>query len=441
MVKLRFAPSPTGHLHVGNFRTALINFLYTKKFNGNFLLRIDDTDIERSKIEFEKSIKEDLSWAGLNWDHFVKQSDRLNRYKGVLENLIKKKLVYPCFETPEELSLKRKSQLSSGKPPVYDRSSLKLSLTDIESYKSQGRKPHYRFLLKHETVFWNDIVRGDSKYNMGNISDPIIVREDGRFIYTLASVIDDIDFNISHIIRGEDHVTNSAAQIQIFNSLGADVPKMGHLSLMTDFKGESLSKRSGSLSIRDLRNIEIESLSLNSYLSLVGTSENIILKENLEKIISDFEITKFNRAPTKFNYNDLKNLNSKYIQRLDYNQLKLKFSNHKFRLDKKVWELIKANVSSLNQLQDWENVIYGELEETKIDKNVKDKFLKHLPDGDFNDRTWLQWTNNIKEDFDMKKGEIFKLLRLALTGYTSGPEMSLLINILGKKKVLERLKN
>ena len=441
MVKLRFAPSPTGNLHVGNFRTALINFLFTQKYNGHFLLRIDDTDIERSRVEFEKSIKEDLSWAGLNWDSLVKQSDRLSRYKQVLESLIEKELVYPCFETPEELSLKRKSQLSSGKPPIYDRSSLKLSLKDIEGFKSQGKKPHYRFLLKHETVFWNDMVRGDSKYNMGNISDPIIVREDGRFIYTLASVIDDIDLKISHIIRGEDHVTNSAAQIQIFNSMGANVPIMGHLSLMTDIKGEGLSKRTGGLSIKDLRNEEIESLSLNSYLSLAGTSKNIILKENLKEIISDFDITNFNRAPTKFNYNDLKNLNSKYIQKLDYEELKLRFANHKFKLEKNVWDLIRANVSSLNEIQEWENIIYGKLKETKVDKSLKKEFSKYLPNGEFDDETWRNWINNLKENYDMNKGEIFKLLREALTGYKAGPEMSSLIIILGKEKVLERLNN
>ena len=441
MVKLRFAPSPTGNLHVGNFRTALINFLFTQKYNGHFLLRIDDTDIERSRVEFEKSIKEDLSWAGLNWNSLVKQSDRLSRYNQVLEILIEKELVYPCFETTEELSLKRKSQLSSGKPPVYDRSSLKLSLKDIEGFKLQGKNPHYRFLLKHETVFWNDMVRGDTKYNMGNISDPIIVREDGRFIYTLASVIDDIDLKISHIIRGEDHVTNSAAQIQIFNSMGANVPIMGHLSLMTDVKGEGLSKRTGGLSIKDLRNEEIECLSLNSYLSLAGTSENIILKENLKEIISDFDITNFNRAPTKFNYNDLKNLNSKYIQKLDYEELKLRFANHKFKLEKNVWDLIRANVSSLNEIQEWENIIYGKLKETKVDKSLKKEFSMYLPNGEFDDETWRNWINNLKENYDMNKGEIFKLLREALTGYKAGPEMSSLIIILGKEKVLERLNN
>ncbi len=439
MVKLRFAPSPTGNLHVGNFRTALVNFLYAKKYNGQFMLRIDDTDEERSTIEFEKSIKEDLIWSGLCWDSSIKQSSRLKRYKKVLDSLIEKKLVYPCFETPEELSLKRKSQLSSGKPPIYDRSSLSLSPKEIDSFKSKGRKPHYRFILKHEIVFWNDLIRGESKYDMKNLSDPILVREDGKFIYTLASVIDDIDFNISHIIRGEDHVTNSAVQIQIFKCLGFEAPIMGHLSLMTDFKGEGLSKRVGSFSIKDLRNEDIQSLSLNSYLSLSGTSESIILKKSLKKVISDFKIENFNRAPTKFNLDDLKKINSKYFQNLDFDELVLIFSDHKLKLEKKVWELVKANVSSLNQLLEWENIIYGELKETNIDKNLKQEFAKHLPLGDFNDQTWEKWTNNIKENFEMKKVEIFRFLREALTGYRSGPEMSELINVLGKETVLKRL--
>ncbi len=440
MVKLRFAPSPTGNLHVGNYRTALINFLFTKINSGHFLLRIDDTDNERSKIEFEKSIKEDLSWAGLKWDSEVKQSSRIKRYRQVLESLIKKQFVYPCFETPEELLLKRKSQLSSGKPPVYDRSSLKLSPSNIEKYISEGRKPHFRFMLNHETVFWNDLVRGECKYNMKNISDPIIVREDGRFIYTLASVIDDIDLNITHIIRGEDHVTNSAAQIQLFNSLGSKAPTMGHLSLMTDFEGESLSKRIGSISLKELRHNEIESLSLNSYLSLNGTSKNIILRNNLHEIISDFKISDFNRAPTKFNFNDLKKLNSKFIQQLNYEEIKSRFNYLDLKIEKNAWEVIKSNIFSLSELKKWDQIIYGELLENDVEEIMKENFIKHMPENKFNSETWKNWTYNLEKNLDIKKSEIFKLLRKALTGISKGPEMSELILIMGKEKILDRLK-
>jgi Glutamyl- and glutaminyl-tRNA synthetases len=211
MVKLRFAPSPTGHLHVGNFRTALINFLFAKKNLGHFLLRIDDTDVERSKLIFEQSIKEDLNWSGINWDSEKKQSLRLDRYQEILDYLIQKESIYPCFETPDQLLLKRKSLLSSGKPPIYDRSSLNLSKTEIRKKIDEGLKPHYRFKLKLENVIWKDIIRGKITYNMSNVSDPIVVREDGRFIYTLASVIDKMVFGITPIIRGAEKITNSAA--------------------------------------------------------------------------------------------------------------------------------------------------------------------------------------------------------------------------------------
>ena len=273
MIKVRFAPSPTGYLHIGNFRTALVNFLFSRKKNGHFMLRIDDTDEERSSLEYENGIKEDLKWMGIDWDSIEKQSSRLSNYKKALEILLDKKRAYPCFETGDELSLKRKSQLSSGKPPIYDRSALKLSDSDIASLKSEGKRPHYRFLLKHSDVIWRDLIKGESKYNMSNLSDPVIIREDGRVIYTLASVVDDIDFEVTDILRGEDHMTNSAAQIQLFEALGSLAPRLGHLSLLTDISGSGLSKRLGSLSIRDLKKEGFQPLAIASLLSRIGTSD------------------------------------------------------------------------------------------------------------------------------------------------------------------------
>ncbi len=440
MFKLRFAPSPTGNLHVGNFRTALINYLYAKKNNGHFMLRVDDTDTERSKIKFEEDIKDDLRWAGLNWDSEVKQSDRIDRYNQVLKTLVEKKLVYPCFETPEELSLKRKSQLSSGNPPIYDRSSLKLSTSEMEKLNSEGIKPHFRFLLNHETIYWEDLVRGECKYNLSNVSDPILVRNDGRFIYTLASVIDDIDFNITHIIRGEDHVTNSAVQMQIFDVIGSSRPKMAHLSLITDAKGEGLSKRIGSLSLEDLKKEEIESISLNSYLSSIGTSKNVMLYDNLKEIVKDFEINNFSRAPTKFNFNELKVLNTKFIQQLDYSEFQSKFNIVNLKFNEKTWNIIRKNISSFNELSEWNEIIYGQLFNNEIDKKIKEVFFKSLPDEEFNQNTWRNWSNEIKANLKMKNNEIFKSLRKVLTGRQSGPEMTDLISILGREKIIERLK-
>jgi len=441
MIKLRFAPSPTGNLHVGNFRTALINFLYAKKHNGHFLLRLDDTDTERSKLKFEESIKEDLTWANINWDSEAKQSNRIERYNDVLKIFIEKEFVYPCYETAEELSLKRKSQLSSGKPPVYDRSSLNLSDFEKEEFCSKGLKPHYRFFLNHETIFWNDLVRGECKYNLSNVSDPILVREDGRFIYTLASVIDDIDLNITHIIRGEDHVTNSAAQLQIFDAMDAARPRMGHLPLMTDSKGEGLSKRIGSLSIKDLKKEEIESISLNSYLSSIGTSKNTELKKGINNIIEDFDISHFSRAPTKFNFDELNNINKKLIQQLDYTTFKSKFRDEAQVLDEKCWNIIKKNITSFKEVKEWNEIIFGQVSDNEIDEDVREVFFKTLPDEQFDEKTWVNWSQKIRENLELKNNEIFKLMRKVLTSRMFGPEMSELILILGREKIIERLKS
>ncbi len=441
MIKLRFAPSPTGNLHVGNFRTALINFLYAKKHNGHFLLRLDDTDNERSKLEFEKSIKEDLIWANICWDSETKQSNRIDRYNDVLKVLIEKDFVYPCFETAEELSLKRKSQLSSGKPPVYDRASLNLSDFDKEEFCSKGLKPHYRFFLNHETIFWNDLIRGECKYNLSNVSDPILVREDGRFIYTLASVIDDVDLNITHIIRGEDHVTNSAAQLQIFDAMNAARPLMGHLPLITDLKGEGLSKRIGSLSIKDLKKEEIESISLNSYLSNIGTSKNTELKKGINKIIEEFDISHFGRSPTKFNFDELNNINKKLIQQLDYKTFKSKFRDETQILDENCWNIIKKNITSFKEVKEWNEIIFGKVTDNEIDKDVREVFFKTLPDGQFDENTWFNWSQKIKENLELKNNEIFKLMRKVLTNRMFGPEISELILILGRDKIIERLKS
>ncbi|MDB2639066.1 glutamate--tRNA ligase family protein, partial [Alphaproteobacteria bacterium] len=257
-IKVRFAPSPTGRLHVGNLRTALVNYLFARKTGGQFMLRIDDTDTERSSEAFEADIRADLDWMGMGWDCEDRQSLRLARYDEALAQLVAAGRAYACYETPEELSLKRKAQLSAGRPPVYDRAGLKLSAEDKAKFEANGQRPHWRFLLNDAEVSWHDMVRGDVAYHMSSLSDPVLMREDGRVIYTMASVVDDIDHGITHILRGEDHVTNSAAQIQLFVALGATAPTMGHLALLAGADGEGLSKRLGSLSIGELRQNGIE---------------------------------------------------------------------------------------------------------------------------------------------------------------------------------------
>ena len=302
----RFAPSPTGYLHVGNIRTALFNFLIAKKSGGKFLLRIDDTDLERSKQFYEDEIKRDLEWLGIEWDLFERQSTRIDRYKEVFKTLKLQNKIYPCFETKNELDLKRKKQLNMGKPPIYDRSSLKLSKERLKQLEVEGEKAHWRFLLDSIKIKWDDKIMGKICIDLSSLSDPVFIKEDGQFLYTLASVCDDLDFGITHVIRGSDHLTNTATQIQLINILGGKIPSFGHHSLLIDVSGENLSKRLGSMSIRDLRSSGIEPMALNNLMSTLGSSNSPKLLHSLNEISEHFDISKFGAAPTKF---DLKVLN------------------------------------------------------------------------------------------------------------------------------------
>ena len=439
MIKVRFAPSPTGYLHIGNFRTALVNFLFARNKNGHFMLRIDDTDGERSSIGYEEAIKEDLNWMSMNWDSLEKQSSRLSHYDDALQTLLDKNRAYPCFETAEELSLKRKVQLSSGKPPVYDRSALKLSDSDIADLKSKGKKAHYRFLLNHTDVKWDDLVKGTSKYNMSNLSDPVILREDGRVIYTLASVVDDIDFEITDILRGEDHMTNSAAQIQLFEALGSSAPRLGHLSLLTDISGSGLSKRLGSLSLRDLRQEGFEPLAISSLLSKVGTSDPIDIFKNITQIIKEFDINKFGKSKPKFDKSELSILNSKFFQLMDYEDVINQLNEMNLDVTQEFWYLIRGNIKILEDVKIWWNVGFGHIETNDNDVNFISLALKLLPKDQFNETTWSTWTNLLKIESGKKGKDLYKPLRLCLTGQDNGPEMAKLVSIIGRDKVIERL--
>ena len=441
MTKVRLAPSPTGYLHIGNFRTALINFLFAKNKNGHFMLRIDDTDDERSLKKYEDSIKEDLSWVGINWDSLEKQSSRLSYYDQALQKLLDKKRAYPCFETAEELSLKRKKQLSSGKPPIYDRSALNLSDSDIADLKAKGRSPHYRFLLDHKDVNWNDLVKGTSQYNMSNLSDPVIIREDGRVIYTLASVVDDIDFEVTDILRGEDHMTNSAAQIQLFEALESSPPNLGHLSLLTDISGAGLSKRLGSISLRDLKDEGFQPMAISSLLSKVGTSDAVEIFRDINQIISDFDISKFGKSKPKFDKNELRGLNSKLFKMLDFSDISNQLKKFNFKISSDFWELVKGNIENLEELKLWWNIIYGNIEPKYNDENFLNTALETLPEGNFDKNTWTNWTSILMEETGRKGKELYNPLRMCLTGQNKGPEMATLVFLMGRGKVLERLTN
>ena len=438
-MKLRFAPSPTGNLHVGNARTALVNYLFSKCNKGEMLLRIDDTDPERSKTEYEENIKKDLNWLGIFWEYTDRQSLKIDQYNNALNKLFEIGRAYRCYETPEELSLKRKAQLISGKPPVYDRQAMNLTEEDHQKFKSEGKLPHWRFKLIDQDVAWTDLIRGNCNYNMKSLSDPVIMREDGRPIYTLASVVDDIDHKITHIIRGEDHVTNSAAQIQLFQALGSKSPTMGHLSLIAGSEGEGLSKRLGSLTLGELREDGIESNALASLLARLGTSDPIVAFKSVEEIIKSFDLSKFSRNTAKFDVNELNLINKKSIQLLDYNDAKEKLNSLGLDVSKEFWDLVSGNLDNLKQSIIWWKVIYGEIvpiiDNPEIIKIAKENF----PNDKLDNSTWGIWSKKISNESGLKGKELFTTLRKAITSQEHGPELSKLLPVLGKGKILSRL--
>ena len=438
-MKLRFAPSPTGNLHVGNARTALVNYLFSKCNKGEMLLRIDDTDPERSKTEYEENIKKDLNWLGIFWEYTDRQSLKIDQYNNALNKLFEIGRAYRCYETPEELSLKRKAQLISGKPPVYDRQAMNLTEDDHQKFKSEGKLPHWRFKLIDQDVTWTDMIRGNCNYNMKSLSDPVIMREDGRPIYTLASVVDDIDHKITHIIRGEDHVTNSAAQIQLFQALGSKSPTMGHLSLIAGSEGEGLSKRLGSLTLGELREDGIESNALASLLARLGTSDPIVAFKSVEEIIKSFDLSKFSRNTAKFDVNELNLINKKSIQLLDYNDAKEKLNSLGLDASKEFWDLVSGNLDNLKQSIIWWKVIYGEIvpiiDNPEIIKIAKENF----PNDKLDNSTWGIWSKKISNESGLKGKELFTTLRKAITSQEHGPELSKLLPVLGKEKILSRL--
>ncbi len=433
-IKVRFAPSPTGHMHIGNTRTALFNWLWAKKMGGEFMLRVDDTDFARSKKEYEDSMRESLIWLGLVWSSEARQSARFERYKEVTEKLIKEGRIYACYETPEELEFKRKRALSKGLPPIYDRQALSYTKEDIANFEKEGRKPHYRFKLNEGEIKWVDAVRGEVKYNAANLSDPIIIREDGSYLYHLPSVIDDSDFGITHILRGEDHVTNTASQIQMFEAIGGFVPSFAHLPLLTGKEGK-LSKRLGSLGVRELRAEGVENMAICSYLAKLGTSEEIRSFYSLEELAQTLDFSKIGHAQPKFDVEDLKHFNTKHIHSMPYDSVK-----DRVNASKEFWDDVKANLEKVEDVKVWNDICNGEVMPKIENKALTDLAASLLPDGTFNDETFNAWINEIKAKSGLKGKDLFHPIRLALTGEASGPELKTLLPLIGHEKALKRLK-
>ena len=439
-IKVRFAPSPTGRLHVGNFRTALVNYLFARKTGGRFMLRIDDTDEQRSTTEFETAIRDDLNWMGMRWDCEDRQSSRLDRYDQALAQLVAAGRAYACYETPDELSLKRKAQLSAGRPPVYDRAGLKLTDDDKAKLETDGRRPHWRFLLNDAEVRWHDMVRGDVAYHMSSLSDPVLMREDGRVIYTLASVVDDIDHAITHIIRGEDHVTNSAAQIQLFEALGSTAPMMGHLALLAGADGEGLSKRLGSLSIGELRQNGIEPVAIASLLARIGTSDPVVPTAQMARIIDGFDITRFGRATAKFDPAELAQVNAKVVQELTFAAVVERLDAVAVGGGEPFWMAVRDNLSGVGEARDWWQICTQPITPVIESANVTSAAADLLPDGDLEASIWQDWTKAIGAVSGAKGRGLFMPLRLALTGREKGPEIAPLLAFMGRERVLARLR-
>ena len=447
---VRFAPSPTGRIHIGNVRTAVLNYLFALKNGGTFILRLDDTDRERSTEEFAEGIRQDLKWLGLRWDREERQSARTARYDEAASQLKGSGRLYPCFETEDELDRRRKRQLAMGRPPIYDRAALKLSRDERAALDAEGRKPHWRFRLDNTSpehglapqptiVSWNDHVRGDQTVDAGSLSDPVLIRAGGTYLYTFTSVVDDIDFGISDIVRGEDHVTNTGVQIQIFEALGAAPPAFAHHSLLVGADGHALSKRLGALSVESFRTMGLEPMAVVSHAALVGTSDAIEPHARIEELAALFDLAKISMAPGRFDIEDLKGLNAKLLHKLPFHDVAPRLSLMGVGGGSAFWEAVRGNAGLLSEVADWWTIATGKITPVVEDQAFCALAAGLLPNEPWSETTWSVWTDAVKRETGAKGRALFHPLRLALTGREAGPELKLLLPMIGRARALERL--
>ena len=436
----RFAPSPTGLLHLGNIRTALINWLYARTHNGKFILRIDDTDKERSKDEYISKIKYDLEWLGIDYDDTFNQSSRFERYREQFEKLKADGRIYPCYETPEELERKRKLQMASGGKQVYDRSSLSLTDEEKRAYEDDGRKPHWRFLLQTERLKWNDLLKGELDIDLTSLSDPVLFREDGVPLYTFSSAVDDIDYNITNVIRGDDHTSNTAVQIEIINAIDKNRITFAHHALLKASSGDKLSKRDNVISIDSFRKSNLEPLAILSLLATIGTSQSIELKDSLNQIISEFKLETISTSPGRIEIDVLNALNKKQVQKLNFDEVSERLKNINEKIDEKFWNTIRSNLETVEGVKQWSDIVFDSKLIEAEDKEYIKSAMELIPDDPWDENTWELWTSAIKEKTGRKGKELFLPLREAFTGMSHGPEMKLLIQLIGREKILERVK-
>lgn len=436
---VRTAPSPTGYLHIGNARSIMFNWLFARRHGGRFLLRYDDTDKVRSKAEFAAAIPEDLAWLGVIPDASIKQSERLALYDEAAERLRAAGRLYPCYESADELDRRRKRQLARGLPPVYDRTALKLTAADRAALEAEGRKPHWRFLLDWEEIGWADLVRGPSHVDCASLSDPVVVREDGTYPYTLPSVVDDVDMGITHVIRGEDHVTNTAVQIQIIQALGGALPVFGHHNLLTTASGEGLSKRLGHLSLRGLRESGVEALAVAALAVLTGSSDAVRPVSSLDELAGLVDLAHVSRAPAKFDEHELEALSARTLHHFEFAAVADRLAALGIPATEPFWLAVRGNLDRLSGAGAWWQVVEGPIEPLVADKAFAATAAELLPPEPFDQTSWKSWTQAVAAATGAKGKALFMPLRQALTGLDHGPELAALLPLIGREKALKRL--
>ena len=434
MTITRFAPSPTGYIHVGNLRTALMNYLIARKAGGTFILRIDDTDPVRSEEKYVDGIKQDLEWLGLHWDKVERQSERLERYADAADKLRSIDRFYEAFETPTELDLKRKKQLNMGKPPVYDRAALNLSADERDALRTERGDGVWRFKLNQERINWKDGIVGDISIDAASVSDPVLIRGDGQVLYTIASVVDDTDMGVTNVVRGSDHVTNTATQIQIMKALGMTPPEFAHHSLLTGPQGEALSKRLGTLALRDLREQGVQPMALLSLMARLGSSDPMELRSEMSELVEGFDVGSFGTAPTKFDVADLFPLTANVLQAKPLADVADQIADLGVPADlaETFWTVTRDNITTLKDLAAWWT-LFSEGADPVIDDEDAEfvaQAMAMLPEGPFDGTTWKTWTSAVKEATGRKGKVLFMPLRKALTGQSHGPDMSTTMTLL-----------
>lgn len=438
---VRFAPSPTGFLHLGNARPALLNLLFARRHGGRFLLRLDDTDRERSTAEFAEAIQADLAWLGAAPDLFYRQSERTALYDTVAERLRAAGRLYPCYETPEELDRRRKRQLGRGQPPIYDRAALALTPDERTALEAEGRRPHWRFKLDHRTVAWDDLVRGESHVDCASLSDPVLVRADGSYLYTLPSVVDDAETGITHVIRGEDHVTNTGVQVQLFEALGAPVPAFGHHNLLTTADGEGLSKRLGHLSLRSLREAGYEPAAVRSLAVLTGSAEAVRPVASLDALADLVDLAHLSRAPARFDPAELDGINARLVHEMPFSEARARLAGLGVPEDaaESFWAAVRANLGRVSEAAAWWRVVAGPVTPVVTEAALVAEAARLLPDAPFGPGTWKAWTEAVKAATGAKGRALFMPLRLALTGLDHGPDLAGLLPLIGRDRAARRL--